>query len=150
MKAPSTLDADQRRFAEGMKNKFKGVYKNDYGANRRIIQDKPTQQELARSAKLKSLAGSAAGAAAMGTTIVMGMVTAKTVDHEDTSEQIAGTVATMAPMLGTMFGPWGAAIGSLVGIASGIFTWLNETDSEKRQKILDEAKEANEILSVHL
>jgi peptidoglycan hydrolase CwlO-like protein len=49
----------------------------------------------------------------------------------------------MAPMIGSMFGPWGAAIGGAVSGIGLLINAGNKTDEE----LLKEAQEANEELS---
>ena len=55
---------------------------------------------MSRKAKMKNLGSSAANAGAMVATMAYGSIAANTVDQEDSGEKFAGSVATMAPMVG--------------------------------------------------
>lgn len=125
--------------------KISGIRATDASGIVYMAGQKPVQNSIKNKAS-SGLGSAAAGAGAMAATMGLGMLTANTVDQEDTGEQIAGTVGTMAPMIGMMFGPWGALIGTVVGLISSLIT-LKKTEAEKRQEILDNAKEAKEKLS---
>jgi hypothetical protein len=71
---------------------------------------------------------------------------------------VLGSTATYAGM-GMMFGPWGAAIGGLVGLGMGLFSLSKENEerrkqeaekSEAQQKALKEQIEAMSVRPIEL
>jgi biopolymer transport protein ExbB/TolQ len=96
-----------------------------------LSKEKKVNAAMEKQAKMKNLGSAAASGTAMATMMTMGMVTSKYVDQEDSGEKTLGTIATMAPMIGMMFGPWGSLIGTGVGLISGLLT-LGTTEAEKR------------------
>jgi hypothetical protein len=104
---------------------------------------KPVQNKMQKGGKMSGLGGAISAVGGMIGTMAAGMISAKVTDSNDSTESMVGMVSTMAPMIGSMFGPWGMAIGAgISAIGLGFNKW-HKTDEE----LLKEAKAANEELS---
>ena len=51
----------------------------------------------------------------------------------------------MAPMVGSMFGPWGLLAGSIISIAGSIFNTVNKTSEELLKEAQEQSKMIEEI-----
>ena len=98
---------------------------------------KPVQDQMNKAGTMSGLGGAVSAGAGMIGTMAFGTWSSNVSDSNDTTESTIGMVSTMAPMIGSMFGPWGMAIGALLGAAGLAFNTWNKTDEE----LLKEAEE---------
>jgi hypothetical protein len=98
---------------------------------------KPVQDSMDKTGKIAGLSGAISAAGGMAGTMAAGMISAKVTDSNDTAESTVGMISTMAPMIGSMFGPWGMAIGVGISAIGLIGNAIHKTDEE----LLKEAQE---------
>lgn len=98
---------------------------------------------MQKGSRLSSYKGAITAAGGMGGTMIASAVSSHVTDSSDTTESTVGTIASMAPMIGSMFGPWGLVIGGALSAIGLGFNAINKTEGE----LLEEAKKATEQLS---
>jgi hypothetical protein len=107
-----------------------------------VSQNPNVNKSQEREQSAGSLRNMATGAGGMAASVAAGIISSKVTDSSDTTESTLGTVATMAPTIGAMFGPWGLAIGAAVSGIGLLINAGNKTDEE----LLKEAQEVSEGL----
>lgn len=120
-----------------------GVYQTDSGMVTSMSGSKPVQKQMQKGSRLSSYKGAITAAGGMAGTMIASTVSSHVTDSNDTTESTVGTIASMAPMIGSMFGPWGLVIGGALSAIGLGFNALNKTEGE----LLEEAKKATEQLS---
>ena len=120
-----------------------GVRKTDSGMVTSMSGSKPVQKQMQKGSRLSSYKGAITAAGGMGGTMIASAVSSHVTDSSDTTESTVGTIASMAPMIGSMFGPWGLVIGGALSAIGLGFNAINKTEGE----LLEEAKKATEQLS---
>jgi hypothetical protein len=88
------------------------------------------------------MSGALVGGGGMAATMIASAWNSKVTDTNDTTESTVATVSNIAPMIGSMFGPWGLLAGSIVSIAGSIFNTVNKTSEE----LLKEAQEQSKLI----
>ena len=78
----------------------------------------------------------------MAGSIIAGTINSHVTDSNDTGESTVGMISTMAPMIGSMFGPWGMAIGVGISAIGLIGNAIHKTDEE----LLKEAQEQSKLI----
>jgi hypothetical protein len=114
-----------------------GIRSGDAGTVIGITKTKPVQDQMEKSSRMTNVGGAISTAGGMAGTMAAGMISSKVTDSNDTAESTIGMISTMAPMIGSMFGPWGMAIGAAVSGIGLLINGIHKTD----QELLEEAQE---------
>lgn len=124
--------------------------KSDASATSVIAHQQRVQKEMDKKAKMQNLKGAGASALAMGTAMVSGMGMSEHVSGtgwSESTQNAASMTASMAPMIGMMFGPWGALAGSAVSLGLTAFTAFRDGAVETAEEIREAGQKAQETLS---
>jgi hypothetical protein len=111
-----------------------GIRGSDAGMVVNTGNSKPVKDKMGSQSKGGNLSGALSAAGGMVGTMAAGMISSKVTDTNDTTESTIGMVSTMAPMIGSMFGPWGLLIGGAVSALGLAINHFNKTDEELLQE----------------
>ena len=128
------------------------LYKTDKTMVGAMSQDKGVKRGMAGKTGSSGL-GAASGALSMGAMMASSMImsnVASGTGMSETGQSATTMIATMAPMIGMMFGPVGALVGTAVSAITVGITALVDANVETAEEIKEAAEEAKEILAVNL